>query len=160
MDSVFVMAFVDSGKRSADVDAKRLHVTFMAHLLINNEAKLNVFVKKVQMVAEKTEPFDLVVKERKFFGVNEDFSVMVLDDNRKEASFLHNELLSFSGKLGFVVKEPFYAGENFIPHITFTESLPFQVGDKVRVEQLTVVRWVNGLDSHVMQTLGVFDLKK
>ena len=140
MDTYYVMSFLN---KLPEIGVTKfgdpeLHITFLAQVLDSSFSDVNGFVADTARIAENTNIFALFYDEEKTFGDSDkSYKVMTLD-RTEEAFNLHQSFVSSVENFGLRLGQPYYAGDNFIPHISFEdEKLPT---NPVIVDSLTLVR--------------------
>lgn len=140
MRTIFVMSF---NKNDAETDytvQERPHITFLSHLTVPDDADLQPFLDRLELLTKQMKPFHVTAGKEISLGEDGTHTAIEILDNNHAASRLHFVMLDNAERFGYELQQPQYAGKNFRPHITQSHRLPFShdSGEQVLVESLTV----------------------
>lgn len=157
-DEIFIINFFDMPALGKGIkDVFHPHVTFLAHVLCDDVTMHAKILREVEEIAKYTQPFSLHFESLEHFGVNKDKPVAQLG-NTISSQNLHANLLEGITSFGLPLSQPFYAGDNFQPHMTLGSYRELDAMGVHTVETLTVVLNRAG-DENQVEVLGNFCLK-
>ena len=152
MNTLFLMHFLSEapppeGKSLYNED--NLHITFLSHVECENEYDKNLFIKRIEQVAESTKPFIMKPNGQALFGVNQNKPVITLSDGKYEGKALHLNLLAAAFKTGLFSTEPErFLGMNFSPHMTvYKEQQSPDFNQEIWVNHISLVSHIGGFGS-------------
>ena len=158
MNTIFIMSFLEGVPELgfSQSGGNNQHVTFLAHVLIPDEKDIPLLIQEVAKLTKEAAPFSLAGGNVASFGVNNNFTVLALDDNTHGAASLHKELLAISQDLKLQIAEPYFAGENFVPHITFNPEQDSPEELNYLINSLTIVNHHDDFGSENVEVLANF----
>jgi hypothetical protein len=119
---------------------------------------LNTLVHAIRELALTTTAFEISPTEEVLLGVNKDVPVKLLKlDNSILA--LHNKLLELSAKGSFVFNTPEFVGYGFLPHATDQKNDAVQIGQKYRLDSISLIDMFPDGDFMRRSIIDTFTLK-
>jgi 2'-5' RNA ligase len=92
-----------------------LHVTLLANFTISQP--LEKLIKKLELYAQETEPFEIVSNGEDLFGPNQNVAVSLIQPS-VSIQKIHTDLTAITKSLGAEYDEPQFMSEGFKPHAT------------------------------------------
>jgi hypothetical protein len=140
MRTIFVMSFNKNDDATSYTVQERPHITFLSHLTVPDDADLQPFLNRLELLTKQMKPFHVTAGKEISLGEDGTHSAIEILDNNHAASRLHFVMLDNAERFAYELQQPQYAGSNFLPHITQSSRLPLshEAGEQVLVDSLTV----------------------
>ena len=113
-----------------------LHITIVPLFAIDMDE--NKLLELMSKTVEGIPPANAVAADDEMFGANHDLRVTLLDMS-PALKDLHNKLYSQLLDHGAVFDKPQYCGDNYRAHATVQKSGRIKKGDKILIDELTLI---------------------
>jgi 2'-5' RNA ligase len=132
-----IVHFIEPTKVPQEFTAKEwpLHITLLSNFQIT---PLSLLEKELAIYAHNTKPFDVITDGEALFGPNKNIAVSLIRPDEALIN-MHTQLLSIATELGAVYDEVAFMSEGYRPHATIQASSRLLDGQKVTLNDFTLV---------------------
>lgn len=121
-----------------------LHVTLVSNFVVDwNSTDL---LKKLHDLLAKTHPVHVVAGDDEFFGGARNVRVTILDMTPELMTF-HKQIITILEDAGAVFDEPEFGGDGYRAHATVQKAHRLHKGDRVLIDEVTIVDMFPNQDS-------------